>query len=38
MREALDATATPSFWLEGQKLRGGYTLQRTGAARSRSGC
>ncbi len=28
-----------SLWLHGQKLRGGYTLQRTGGeATSRSGC
>ncbi len=28
MAEALDAGHT-KFWLEGQKLRGGWTLQRT---------
>jgi DNA ligase D-like protein (predicted 3'-phosphoesterase) len=27
-----------SIWLEGQKLRGGWTLQRTAVGRSRGGC
>ena len=37
MAEALDA-GHAKFWLEGEKLHGGWTLQRTAAARSRSGC
>jgi DNA ligase D-like protein (predicted 3'-phosphoesterase) len=32
MAEALDA-GHASFWLEGEKLRGGWTLHRTGAGR-----
>jgi DNA ligase D-like protein (predicted 3'-phosphoesterase) len=32
MGEALDA-GHASFWLEGEKLRGGWTLHRTGAGR-----
>ena len=37
MAEAL-ARGHASFWLEGEKLRGGWSLRRTHAGRSRSGC